>query len=193
MPSPPMSAGGDIIYGGASGTGTRLAKGSDGQVLTLASGLPTWATAASGSSTTSTEWVSYTPTFVGAGTVTSIGVYWRRVGDSIEIAGNFTTGTATGVGFTMTLPGVLVTDNSGKIPARRVIGRAYLGDATSSRIKNVVFQAAANSSTITASNEEYSSALDPTVNQLGSSIFFNSSLYSIDHIVVPINGWTNSN
>jgi hypothetical protein len=41
----PMTASGDIIYGGASGTGTRLAKGTDGQVLTLASGAPTWAVA----------------------------------------------------------------------------------------------------------------------------------------------------
>jgi hypothetical protein len=39
----PMTSAGDIIYGGTSGTGTRLAKGTDGQVLTLASGLPTWA------------------------------------------------------------------------------------------------------------------------------------------------------
>ena len=42
----PMTAAGDIIYGGASGTGTRLAKGSDTQVLTLASGAPSWATPA---------------------------------------------------------------------------------------------------------------------------------------------------
>lgn len=41
----PMSASGDIIYGGASGVPTRLAKGSDGQVLTLASGVPSWAAA----------------------------------------------------------------------------------------------------------------------------------------------------
>ena len=40
----PMTTAGDIIYGGASGTGTRLAKGTDGQVLTLSSGLPSWAT-----------------------------------------------------------------------------------------------------------------------------------------------------
>lgn len=39
----PMTTSGDIIYGGASGTGTRLAKGTDGQVLKLASGLPSWA------------------------------------------------------------------------------------------------------------------------------------------------------
>lgn len=41
----PMTAAGDIIYGGTSGTPTRLAKGTDGQVLTLASGLPSWADA----------------------------------------------------------------------------------------------------------------------------------------------------
>jgi Repeat of unknown function (DUF5907) len=39
----PMTTSGDIIYGGTSGTGTVLAKGTDGQVLTLASGLPSWA------------------------------------------------------------------------------------------------------------------------------------------------------
>ncbi len=38
----PMSASGDMIYGGASGTGTRLPKGADGQVLTLSSGIPAW-------------------------------------------------------------------------------------------------------------------------------------------------------
>lgn len=45
----PMTTGGDIIYGGASGTPTRLANGSAGQVLTSAGGTsaPTWA--ASGS------------------------------------------------------------------------------------------------------------------------------------------------
>lgn len=43
----PMSSSGDLIYGGTSGTGTRLAKGSDTQVLTLAGGLPTWASPSS--------------------------------------------------------------------------------------------------------------------------------------------------
>lgn len=45
----PMTTGGDIIYGGASGTGTRLANGSSGQVLTSAGGTsaPTWASAPS--------------------------------------------------------------------------------------------------------------------------------------------------
>jgi hypothetical protein len=46
--SNPMSASGDIIYGGASGVATRLAKGDDGKVLMLKSGLPSWETPASG-------------------------------------------------------------------------------------------------------------------------------------------------
>lgn len=38
---------GDIIYSSAAGVWSRKAKGTDGQVLTLASGLPAWATPAS--------------------------------------------------------------------------------------------------------------------------------------------------
>jgi len=41
--SNPMTTSGDIIYGGASGTATRLAKGTDGQILKLSSGIPSWA------------------------------------------------------------------------------------------------------------------------------------------------------
>ena len=39
----PMTAEGDVVYGGSSGTVTRLAKGTDKEVLTLASGVPSWA------------------------------------------------------------------------------------------------------------------------------------------------------
>lgn len=46
--SNPMTTAGDIIYGGASGTPTRLAAGTDGYVLTLASGVPSWAAASGG-------------------------------------------------------------------------------------------------------------------------------------------------
>jgi hypothetical protein len=43
----PMTAEGDILYGGSSGTVTKLAKGSDGEYLKLASGVPSWASVAS--------------------------------------------------------------------------------------------------------------------------------------------------
>ncbi len=38
----PMTTLGDVIYGGASGTGTRLGIGANGQVLTVVSGSPAW-------------------------------------------------------------------------------------------------------------------------------------------------------
>lgn len=47
----PMTTGGDIIYGGASGVPTRLANGSNGQFLTSSGGTtaPTWTTASASS------------------------------------------------------------------------------------------------------------------------------------------------
>lgn len=64
----PMTTGGDIIYGGASGAGTRLANGSSGQVLTSNGGTsaPSWQP--SSSSTTGTYWNGY---FVGGNTWTA--------------------------------------------------------------------------------------------------------------------------
>lgn len=49
----PMTTGGDLIYGGTSGTGTRLANGSAGQVLTSAGTTlaPTWSNASTGTVT----------------------------------------------------------------------------------------------------------------------------------------------
>lgn len=47
----PMTASGDIIYGGTSGAGTKLAIGSTGQVLTVVAGIPAWAAGGSGANT----------------------------------------------------------------------------------------------------------------------------------------------
>ena len=40
--SSPMSALGDLITGGASGTPTRLGVGAEGEQLTVSSGVPAW-------------------------------------------------------------------------------------------------------------------------------------------------------
>jgi len=63
----PMTTGGDIIYGGASGAGTRLANGSSGQVLTSNGGTsaPSWQSSPSG-----TSWASASDTYNNFGTVT---------------------------------------------------------------------------------------------------------------------------
>lgn len=82
----PMSASGDIIYGGASGTGTRLVKGSDTQVLTLASGIPSWAAPAI-TYGTDVHWVT---AFNGYGsTATKIGK-WSTVTQAVTTNGDIT-------------------------------------------------------------------------------------------------------
>lgn len=52
----PMTTGGDLIYGGASGAGTRLANGTAGQILTSAGGTsaPTWSSTVTSTSFNST-------------------------------------------------------------------------------------------------------------------------------------------
>ena len=49
----PMTTAGDLIYGGASGAGTRLAVGSSGNVLTVSGGNPVWAAPATSGTVTS--------------------------------------------------------------------------------------------------------------------------------------------
>lgn len=48
----PMTAAGDLIVGGESGAADRLGIGTDGQVLTVVSGVPAWADAPTGGAAT---------------------------------------------------------------------------------------------------------------------------------------------
>jgi hypothetical protein len=116
----PMTTAGDIIYGGTSGTGTRLAKGTDGQVLTLASGVPTWA---SGVSTITSKTASYTLT----------------TSDNYVIA-------SSGSGITFTLP--TASGNTGKEYTIKNISSSNVTIATTGSQKIVVD--AANSTATTA-------------------------------------------
>jgi hypothetical protein len=51
-----------------------------------------------------TPWTPYTPTFTGFGTATSVNMWWRRVGDAIQIRGDFLPGTCTAVEARVSLP-----------------------------------------------------------------------------------------
>jgi hypothetical protein len=116
-----MTTAGDIIYGGTSGTGTRLAKGADGQVLTLASGMPTWA---SGVSTITSKTASYTIT----------------TSDNYVIA-------SSGSGITFTLPTAI--GNTGKEFTIKNISSSNVTIATTSSQKIVVDSANSTASTAT--------------------------------------------
>lgn len=89
----PMTTGGDVIYGGASGAGTRLANGSSGQVLTSGGGTaaPTWTTIGSVGATTLDG--TYVPLASPWGTCTNISVWYKIVGDEMHCRGTWKTGT----------------------------------------------------------------------------------------------------
>ena len=76
----PMTAEGDVLYGGSSGTVTKLAKGSDADVLTLASGVPSWATPTVGDITGVTAGVGLS----GGGTTGALKVFLFILGRTIK-------------------------------------------------------------------------------------------------------------
>ena len=64
---------------------------------------------------------TYTPTFTGFGTASSIAFTWRRVGDRIQIRGRWTSGTSTGTEARVTVPSGITTD-SAKIVNIQLVG-----------------------------------------------------------------------
>ena len=90
-----LTAAGDIVYASAANTLARLAKGSDTQVLTLASGLPTWAAPASAT--------------IADGSITPVKLKTATAEVSVSVSMGSPN---TGVGYTASLPG----GNYGFIP-----------------------------------------------------------------------------
>lgn len=75
-----------------------------------------------------TSWASYTPTFTSLGTVSNVSVWWRRVGDTLELRGKWTNGTTAGTEARMTLPSGLTSDAT-KVPSIQLCGQ-YAFDQT---------------------------------------------------------------
>jgi len=102
----PMSAAGDVIYGGTSGAGTALAIGTAGQVLTVNSGAtaPQWSTPSSGTVTSvggtgTVNGITLTGTVTSSGNLTLGGTLDLSsppaIGGTTESTGRFTTVTST--------------------------------------------------------------------------------------------------
>lgn len=128
-----------------------------------------------------TTWQSYTPTFVGFGTVTGISVFWRQVGDSLELKGGFTTGTPTATTLQISLPAGDVIDTL-KTGAEEVVGQFNRSAAATG------YSALATSSDTT--NIRLGSNANGTSYLSGSSL--GSSEYETFTARVPIVGWSAS-
>jgi hypothetical protein len=84
----PMTTAGDIIYGGSSGTPTRLGAGTNGHVLTLASGVPTWAASGGGGGSDVVDVITPSNS---SGTVTLDFDSMSKYAGSITLSANVTT------------------------------------------------------------------------------------------------------
>ena len=113
VPKSTVTTAGDVIYATGSGAVTRLGIGTTGQVLSVAAGIPSWATVSGGGFT----YAAYTPTFtnftLGNGTINV--ARWAQSGKMVHVYGQVTLGSTSSVSgnITVSLPATASSNNSG--------------------------------------------------------------------------------
>lgn len=132
-----------------------------------------------------TDWQSVTPTFTGLGTVTSIEVYSRRVGDSLQMRGNYTTGTTTATEARISLAYGTGTVTSTAIPSIRLAGHIIFSSAAAA-IGTVLIEPSVQYVTLGAQNASVAGLTKENGN------FFSSSSKFSFFFEVPIVGWSSS-
>lgn len=140
-----------------------------------------------------TDWVSYTPTITGFGTVAFQSFRSRRVGDTLEIEGYFQAGTVSAATASFTIGynggnGNVSIDNPGKIVTNAVVGRVGYNQSSSTFFGAYVL-CTSSGSTLNFS------AQTSTVNNLATSVsgnFFVSGSVLQLNASVPISGWSSN-
>jgi len=124
IPKSTVTTAGDIIYATGSAAVTRLGIGTAGQVLTVAAGVPSWATVSGGGFT----YAAYTPTFtnftLGNGTINV--ARWAQSGKMVHVYGQVTLGSTSSVtgNITLSLPATA----SSSIVGINCVGNVTFGD-----------------------------------------------------------------
>jgi|11BtaG_2_1085332.scaffolds.fasta_scaffold02446_4 hypothetical protein len=135
-----------------------------------------------------TDWVSYTPTFTGLGTVTNIDIKYRRVGQNLEILGDFTTGTTSATETEMTLPQSLVvgTENNSILK----VG-TFRRDSSVTSSNSFTILATDGDSFLNFSVNNQTSNFNPLEPRLSTQMVASSERISIE-ATIPIQGWSSN-
>jgi|DEB19_MinimDraft_3_1074340.scaffolds.fasta_scaffold50992_2 hypothetical protein len=166
-----------VLCGGTTSTGAHqsiASVGTSGQVLTSngAGALPTFQSII-------TDWVAYTPTFTGFGTVSNVQIWSRRVGDTLHIRGRVQAGTPTAVEAQMTLgyngTNSNVTSSSTKITGIQLAG-GLIFDGGGASMANTLIES--NKGYITFGYQAVAGAVGGLTKYAGSSLVATNTVVS---------------
>lgn len=132
-----------------------------------------------------TDWQSYTPTYTGFGSVVTTDMWYRRVGDSVEVLGRFTAATATATEARVSIPSGLTIDAT-KVATGRVVG--YFASSTApSTTSDQHLVGAGGNNYVTFSWENSGSG----VGNLNANAITSTGVVHIKFIV-PVTGWSST-
>lgn len=135
-----------------------------------------------------TDWESYTPTFSSSlGTVSAINFIYKRVGDTLHINGQFTTGTVTSGSANFSIPSGLTIDTT--IGANEGVNHWRQGGSSTSDFNSGSFTLNSASLTFTDDFSTAVSSGSPTSPANANVIFSNSSEIFVQ-AEVPIAEWS---
>lgn len=135
------------------------------------------------------DWQSYSPSNTqGFGTLTNVSLYWRRIGDNIEIKGNFTTGTVTAVEGQIGIPSGMTIASGKSVSTNTRVGSAINASAAYPYETTVI---------CTAGNtylnfSRYDGVVNPGTPQNGGTVAANTTNWTL-FACIPISGWSSNN
>lgn len=139
------------------------------------------------------QWTPYTPTFTSMGTIASSEMFYRRLGDSMQIKGSFTIGTPSAAAPTITLGGGLNIDTA-KVSAtafREALGQAFLETtSTNSLVTSTVILALVYNGTASVLQLCYAVSGNLYIDSTGAAIVGAGITINILPTTIPISGWT---
>lgn len=134
-----------------------------------------------------TGWTSYTPTTQGFGTVSGVKMFYRRVGDCIEIAGGMTTGTVTASEAQVSLPDSLTIGDTDS--GRHIRGRFVRNTASTNNLGTILIT---EGDTFVNFGKEDGGTSNPNDPANANVLFGNSQAFSFSTDPIPVAEWAGS-
>jgi hypothetical protein len=142
-----------------------------------------------------TDWVSYTPSFTGFGTVSTSAFWSRRVGDSLEVHGFFQCGTPSGSANEITIGYAggngNVTVDTTKVSANILVGDAAAPGFSTTFFRYGILSPSSSANWVQMAIQNSTTALTSS-GQAGTSLSLASGQNINMHFLIPIVGWSSN-